>query len=582
MNKAIHTISRFKIILPVATLSLLTILSAFTLSSPRSSAETRKLNAAVHVPDTCSMNAVDSGTATVDNPYEMIGGMYVDNISSTTINITCNDRNGYSLYAVGYGNGDVGNTNMIGHESGNIIPTGTVSDGSVSNWSFRLTPISGVYTPSILSDTNGSFTSNHIIPSTDTKIATFTGDIDASAESSLTATYAVGVEHYQTPDIYTGQVRYTLVHPNYTNADGTTESYPVTLTLNNAESIIIDGTTYTTSSATPSLTYGTHTISGTYPANYEFDNWSSTGSISITSASTASTTMTVTGAGTLTLNAKSSCASSVSGTMQAFDPTKLCSTAGTSGTLTDSRGGTTKSYTVAKLADGKWWMTTNLDLPGGTTVTSADSDVTTDYTLPASATKNADDNNLTDTDSTQFSNSSTDYVFNSGNNINCGASEQNTPCGSYYSYLAATAGTGSSVATYNNASGSICPKGWRLPTITTSNANPQTNNNWKTGDFYALATAYGANLESNYYDSSSATSANFYNNAGPGTTSGFLLAGYYDYAKFYYGGSLGRYWSSTAGSTYYAYNLNFTSSNVESARDSSRRSGFSVRCVFGE
>lgn len=244
--------------------------------------------------------------------------------------------------------------------------------------------------------------------------------------------------------------------------------------------------------------------------------------------------------------------------MQAFDPTKLCSGV-TSGSLTDSRGETTKTYTVAKLADNKWWMTTNLDLPGKTTVTSSDSNVTSNYTLPASSTSG-------------FSDDSTAYVYNSGS-TSCNSG----PCYSYYSYVAATAGTGASNTSLGyNASGSICPKGWRLPTATTSYANPQANNNWKTGDFYALATAYGANLTSSY----SENSGTFYSKAGPGTTPNFLIARYYYNDQFIAGGSDGYYWSATSRNSRYAFYLTFTSSSVNSAEYYSRSEGLSIRCVY--
>ena len=276
-------------------------------------------------------------------------------------------------------------------------------------------------------------------------------------------------------------------------------------------------------------------------------------------------------------------------------------TKGQVGTLIDIRGAT-EIYTVAKLADGKCWMTENLNIAGGTALSADDTDVTSTYiggftnqanltksgntiTLPASATKNSGDNNLTD--SGQFSNDSNAYVFNSGTKTNCGASGQNTPCYSYYSWIAATLGgkqaNGTTAQTSNgyNAAASICPKGWKLPTSTTSNANAQTSPNWKTGDWYALAKAYGANLESNYLDNSSATGKNFYNNAGPVNNSipNFLLAGNYNNSSFNNGGSNGYYWSSTSRSSTYAYYLYFGSSFVSSAYGSTRRVGFSVRCL---
>ena len=234
--------------------------------------------------------------------------------------------------------------------------------------------------------------------------------------------------------------------------------------------------------------------------------------------------------------------------------------------LKDSRD--EQSYNVAKLADGKCWMITNLNLAGGTVLSSDKSDVpsTNYYTLPASSTSG-------------FSSDTAAYVYNSSNTTSTCSSPG---CYSYYSWLAATAGgkdsSGNAVSTNGyNAAYSICPKGWRLPTSTTSNANAQSNNNWKTGDWYALATAYGANLESNYYQNA----ATFYNNAGPGTTPNFLLAGNYRSGSFSNGGSNGLYWSYTAYSSTYAYSLYFHSGNVNSADNNRRRYGYSVRCVYG-
>lgn len=65
--------------------------------------------------------------------------------------------------------------------------------------------------------------------------------------------------------------------------------------------------------------------------------------------------------------------------------------------LTDSRGGTTRTYDVAKLADNKCWMLTNLKLgstSGAITLTPADSNVAGNFTLPQLATSGAiDDDN---------------------------------------------------------------------------------------------------------------------------------------------------------------------------------------------
>ena len=248
-------------------------------------------------------------------------------------------------------------------------------------------------------------------------------------------------------------------------------------------------------------------------------------------------------------------------------------------------------YCVAKLKDGKLWMTENLNIAGGTALSSTDTDFDANYTLPttdgwtvtdgklilpASAIKNESDNNLTE--DTQFSTNNYAYVFNSGNKENCGASGQDTPCYSYYSWDTATLGSGRSIGTDNtDADYSICPKNWKLPTSRTTSAT-----NWQTeSDFQVLAHQYGL-------DSTSSTTENdndFYTQAGPGTTSNFLLAGRYSTSGSFRGnaGRDGYYWSATSNSySTGAHYLRFASyGHVSSANNSSRGDGFSVRCLFG-
>ena len=287
----------------------LTVISALTLTKSPSSTkvsatEDRKSAlASVTVPDTCYMSSTSTthtGTAS--------GGTYTENFGGeSTVTVTCNDRNGYSVYAVGYSNDIEGTNGLIGTSTGLIIPSGTSTSTNVSNWAMKLTPVAGTYAPTILSDTNGSFANYHIVPTTTTKVATLTSDINVSNSSQFKTSYAVAVAPSQAADTYIGKVKYTVVHPNYSNADGTLESYPITLGFGaNTSSIVIDGVTYTSTSATPNLTYGTHTISGTYPSGYEFSSWAASGSVSVASTSSASTTLTVTGTGTLTLTGKAS------------------------------------------------------------------------------------------------------------------------------------------------------------------------------------------------------------------------------------------------------------------------------------
>ena len=82
----------------------------------------------------------------------------------------------------------------------------------------------------------------------------------------------------------------------------TDEKQTVTLSRSNATNITIAGTSYGTSTTSVSLDCGTYNITGTFPTGYKFSSWSTANNVTVASTSTLATTMTVSGAGTLTLN----------------------------------------------------------------------------------------------------------------------------------------------------------------------------------------------------------------------------------------------------------------------------------------
>ena len=265
-------------------------------------------------------------------------------------------------------------------------------------------------------------------------------------------------------------------------------------------------------------------------------------------------------------------------TMQSMNSAKLASlmpNIGDTTTLSDVRDG--QSYTVAKLADNKYWMTKNLNIAGGTAI-SCDTTDCDNYTLPDNQGWQSD-GRLPESSTAGFGQNNYAYVYNSGNNTtSCTSTE---PCYSYYSWDVATLGSGRSIGTEDtDAPYSICPKGWKLPTSGNHEVNDPTGlSGWKRGDFYALATAYGVNLE-NAYNSSTST---FFNNAGKGTPANFLRAGLYGGGSFNLGGANGYYWSSTSGgNTSVARYLLFGSGYVSSADIGNRYYGFSVRCLFAD
>ncbi|MBO7699352.1 fibrobacter succinogenes major paralogous domain-containing protein [Candidatus Saccharibacteria bacterium] len=218
-----------------------------------------------------------------------------------------------------------------------------------------------------------------------------------------------------------------------------------------------------------------------------------------------------------------------------IDQCKIAAT-GTEFELTDSRDN--NEYTVAKLKDGKCWMTENLKLVGNATVGYTDL-TTTDSDVPTAGFRLTSSNSGTwcTTNSAACDNQS--MVLNSGNDS----------YGTYYNWYAATAGTGKYETSSGNASNSICPRGWRLPTSGSS------------GEFQALYSNY---------NSASAMMSSPVN---------FVLSGRRYGSSTSSRGSGGYYWSSTALSSSYAYNLYLDSSNVYPADNFHKYYGFAVRCV---
>ena len=130
-------------------------------------------------------------------------------------------------------------------------------------------------------------------------------------------------------------------------------------------------------------------------------------------------------------------------------------------TVTDERGGTTRTYRIAKLGDGKCWMLDNLKLGSTTsaiTLTSSDSDVDSNFTLPQ----------LKTLDSTGY--------FNDPGVFGPLPGDTGTGAANYgylYNWAAATtSATKSSLPSGSgNASHSVCPAGWRLPTGGTTSSD---------------------------------------------------------------------------------------------------------------
>ena len=261
--------------------------------------------------------------------------------------------------------------------------------------------------------------------------------------------------------------------------------------------------------------------------------------------------------------------------------------------LKDDRDG--KLYWVAKLADNQCWMTQNLDLDlsTDTALTPDDSDVSANWT-PAMSTQTtltsgdfSDNNGVRSFDGGMYVNSSlsswTNCNYTSGTCSNWTKVEDETDgtkmvamseprddgviiagntydahylAGNYYQWNAAMAGTGESATTSGtNATDSICPKGWTLPTGGSSSRQ-----------YNQLVSAYSL---SGSAGATALTKPPLY----------FIPAGYVYSGSLNAAGDVGVYWSSTATSSTFAYSLYFGSGSVSPSYSYSRYNGQSVRCL---
>ena len=181
--------------------------------------------------------------------------------------------------------------------------------------------------------------------------------------------------------------------------------------------------------------------------------------------------------------------------------------------LTDGRDGAT--YTTATIA-GTCWMTQNLRFQG-TDLKVGESDVTSDITMTYGQLTSGD--------------SYTEPRIATGSTTNYGT---------YYNYCAVSAGEVCNDTTQQDATRSVCPAGWKLPTQAQLNAVPQKDSHF---------------------------------------TASSGLAGSYDGGSLYNAGTSGCWWASTAGSATSQYILIYYSDGFWLVDYDSKHYGGPARCV---
>ena len=180
----------------------------------------------ITVPVSCTLE----GTGMNSHNAEILNGQYNSSIGETTLKAYCNDNEGFAIYAIGYTDNLNGKNVLTSSVLGSThdIVTGTSTTGANSNWAMKLSTVSSPVPtyPIIIAGSSDDteresgdpdFTSFQQIPNDYTLVAKRTSgtDIGTNAEgSTLKTTYQAYISQTQPAGTYTGQVKYTLIHPH--------------------------------------------------------------------------------------------------------------------------------------------------------------------------------------------------------------------------------------------------------------------------------------------------------------------------------------------------------------------------------
>ena len=238
--------------------------------------------------------------------------------------------------------------------------------------------------------------------------------------------------------------------------------------------------------------------------------------------------------------------------------------------------------TVILLDDGNCWMMENLRLDNTATLSSSNTDnPASGFTSIAASTDEwcTDDNetcinqNKLNTNNTNLggTNASNTPLINgpgqyNGSNVAGGTKGSGGnnyswySYGNYYNWYTATAGTGTYSQTSGNATGSICPSGWTLPTGGSG------------AEYSALDSAMGG---TGGYQSTTEAS-----NRWRSYPINFIYSGYWWGSVTSDRGLNVDYWSRTANGSVYAMGLDFYSEGVGPGDGNiEKQYGLTVRCL---
>ena len=176
-------------------------------SAYESTSTTATKNASVTVSAACSFSAGGG-----EYSRTVYGGSNTE-ITANNITTSCNDLNGYAIYAIGY-SGDSYDSNThtdLITSLGDSYNIKTAGNTYGSNWQMKITPVTNAVT-------TNNFNTYQNIPDTFTKVAQYTANTN---NGTITPSYQVSIANSQPAGTYTGKVKYVLVHPNGAAAPST-------------------------------------------------------------------------------------------------------------------------------------------------------------------------------------------------------------------------------------------------------------------------------------------------------------------------------------------------------------------------
>ncbi len=202
-------------------LTVITIIAGVLLSSSyiHADSSTVTVPVSITVGSACTITGGPTGESTTESNYNAtINPGSLAEITGSKLTTICNDSNGYSIYATGFsGNSyDTNNTKLLSTTSSSydintaVAPSSPTSS-TPSSWAMKLEAVQGLTPPTI----ETGWDAYHIVPASYTQVAEYSSSTasPSSAGATVQTKYQVYINSSQMADIYTGKVKYTIVHP---------------------------------------------------------------------------------------------------------------------------------------------------------------------------------------------------------------------------------------------------------------------------------------------------------------------------------------------------------------------------------